>query len=80
MIIFDATLFYYHEYMSVLYHTANSEIKEVSNCLKTNLMYLGTCMQTKKMAENNNHDIYRDSCKLNEYMTPNFLEILLMKI
>ena len=27
------------------------------NAMKTNLTYLGTCMQTKKMAENNNYNI-----------------------
>ena len=63
----DITVFYSHEDMSVLCHTINSEIKEVSNWFKanklslnakkTNLMYLGTWMQTKKITENNNYDI-----------------------
>ena len=62
----DTTVFYSHEDMSILCRTVNSETKEVSNWFKanklslnakkTNLMYLGTCMQTKKMAENNNYE------------------------
>ena len=50
--------------MPVLCRTVHSKIKEVSNWFKvnnlslnakkTNLMYLGTCMQTMKMAENKN--------------------------
>ena len=70
----DTTVFYSHEDMSVLCQTVNREIKEFSNWFKvnelslnakkTNLMYLETCMQTNKITENNNHDIYLDGCKL----------------
>ena len=38
-------------------------------------MYLGTCMQTKKMAENNNYDIYLDGCKLNRAHEAKFMGI-----
>lgn len=63
----DTTVFYSHEDMTVLCQTVNREIKEFSNwfkanklslnATKTNLMYLRTCMQTKKITENSNHDI-----------------------
>ena len=81
----DTTVFYSHEDMSILCRTVNSEIKEVSNWFKanklslnakkTNLMYLGTCMQTKKMAGNNNYDIYLDGCKLKRVHEAKFLGI-----
>ena len=81
----DTTVFYSHEDTFILCRTVNNEIKEVSNWFKanklslnakkTNLMYLGTCMQTKKMAENNNYDIYLDGCKLNRVHEAKFLGI-----
>ena len=81
----DTTVFYSHEDMSVLRHTVNREIKEVSNWFKanklslnakkTNLMYLGSCIPTKKVAENNNYDIYLDGCKLNKVHEAKFLGI-----
>ena len=45
------------------------------NAKKTNLMYLETCMQTKKMAENNNYVIYLDGCKLSRVHVAKILGI-----
>jgi hypothetical protein len=79
----DTTVFYSHKDVSILCKTINSELKEVCNWFKgnklslnakkTNLMYLGTRMQTKNIKANS--DIYLDGCKLDRVHEAKFLGI-----
>jgi hypothetical protein len=79
----DTTIFYSHENISILCNTINTEIKEVCNwfkanklslnAAKTNLMFLGTRMQTLNIDDNIN--IYLDDCCLKRVSEAKFLGI-----
>ena len=80
----DTTVFYSHKNVSELCNTLNNELKEVCNWFKanklslnankTNLMFLGTRMQTININDDN-HAIYLDGCKLNRVRDAKFLGI-----